>query len=46
MTSPISPIQLNVDYKRKQVDEDEIEDLLNKIIDWIHNDKAIKRQRI
>jgi hypothetical protein len=46
MTSPISPIRSNDDYKRKRNDNDEIEELLYLIIDSIHNDKTIKRQKI
>jgi hypothetical protein len=51
MTSPltgaISPIRQNEDYKRKRNDvNNEIEELLNSLIESIHNDKTVKRQKI
>ncbi len=58
MTSPLtaasSPIRQNEDYKRKRHyhDENEIEDLLKYLIEFIHNDqkltsdKTVKRQKI
>ena len=54
LTSAISPIRQNEDYKRKRNndDDDEIEELLNSLIESIHNDiqltsdKTLKRQKI
>ncbi len=51
MTSPltglVSPNQLNEDYKRKREDliNYDIEELLNSLIDSIHNDKTVKVKR-